>query len=145
MYLDSAIIVKLFTAEVDSWFYSELVEGRSDIVVSNLSVPECRSAVLRKLDYGELDAATCETALSKINDFLFAGFYAEIMWMDSKIINRAAEFISQCHGRAPLRTLDALHISSCVAAGAFPLVTNDKIMRRAATLLGVPLMELPHF
>ena len=143
MYLDSAVIVKLFTAESDSWFYADLVDGRSDIVVSNLSVPECCSAVLRKADHGDIDGATCETALSKIDAFFMAGVGVSVIGVDAGIIYHAAELITQCHGHVPLRTLNSIQIAACMRAEAYPLVTNDRLMRKAAEVLGVPLTPLP--
>ena len=64
MYLDSAIIIKLSIKEPDSEFYVSLVDGRTDLVASALSLPECRSALARKVHEGEITqneyAESCE-------------------------------------------------------------------------------------
>ena len=93
--------------------------------------------------HGDIDVATCETALSKINAFFTDGFGVSVIGVDARIINHAAELITQCHGHVPLRTLDAIHIAACMSAMAYPLVTNDRLMRKAAAVLKVPLAPLP--
>ena len=49
----------------------------------------------------------------------------------------------QCSGCASIRTLDAIHLATCRFTHAYPLVTNDRIMRKAAERIGIPLGPLP--
>jgi predicted nucleic acid-binding protein len=51
--------------------------------------------------------------------------------------------IEQCRGQTAIRTLDAIHLASCEFCGAYPLVTADHVMRKAASVLGMPLGALP--
>jgi hypothetical protein len=48
----------------------------------------------------------------------------------------------QCAGCASVRTLDAIHLATCRFSHAYPLVTNDRIMRKAAERIGIPLGPL---
>jgi predicted nucleic acid-binding protein len=59
------------------------------------------------------------------------------------VLRLANRFIGQCHDRVPLRTLDAIHLASCECCAARPLLTNDRVLRQGAELLGVPLGPLP--
>ena len=71
MYLDSAIIVKLFVAEPDSGFYASLLDGRTDLAVSALSLPECRSALVRKLEGGEITQDEYSEICGEMDGFFF--------------------------------------------------------------------------
>ena len=55
----------------------------------------------------------------------------------------ASAAIERCRGKAALRTLDAIHIATCMKTNSFPLVTNDKMMRKAAEELQIPLAQIP--
>ena len=58
------------------------------------------------------------------------------------VLLEAGEVIKQCIEQVPLRTLDAIHIASCLLLRAYPLVTNDQIMRAAAEMLRLPLLDI---
>jgi len=62
------------------------------------------------------------------------------MYLDSEL---ASVLIERCWGRVALRMLDAIHIATCMNAEAYPLVTNDRVMRKASEVLGIPLAPLP--
>lgn len=55
------------------------------------------------------------------------------------VLLEAGEAIKRCMDQVPLRTLDAIHLASCLRMRAYPLITNDRIMRAAAETLRVPL------
>ena len=58
MYLDSAILVKLFVKEPDSLFYANLVH-QQEIVSSAIAFTEVWSAMLTKERLGELSQKEC--------------------------------------------------------------------------------------
>ena len=66
MYLDSAILVKLVVREPDSDFYADLVDGQPSVRSSELAMPECRSALLRKWRQGQIDAWTHDMAWTRL-------------------------------------------------------------------------------
>jgi predicted nucleic acid-binding protein len=142
MYLDSAILVKLVVREPDSEFYADLVEGRRDSRSSELAITECRSAMIRKRREGQIDHRTHDQAWDRLNA-LWSGGGLLLHPVSRGILTEAGEAIERCSGTTPLRTLDAIHLSTCLVLRAFPLVTNDQVLRAAAGLLRIPLGPLP--
>jgi len=143
MYLDSAVIVKLSVPESDSGYYTALVDGLADLVASALSFPECRSALVRKLDSGEITPDGYSRACEVVEKMLSGNSGINVVDIDNDILRLASTAIERCRGKAVLRTLDAIHIATCMKTGSYPLVTNDKIMRKAADALEIPLTPLP--
>ena len=143
MYLDSAIIVKLLVAEPDSGFYTTLVDGRADLCASVLSLPECRSALVRKVDGGEISLSDYAEAWEEAEEMLAGHSGIHVISMRDEVLKLASALIEQCRGRVALRALDAIHIATCMNAEAYPLVTNDRLMRKAAETLKVPLAPMP--
>lgn len=143
MYLDSAIIVKLTIAEPDSGFYVSLVDGRTDLFASALSLPECRSALARKIDGGEIVHGDYAEAWTIVEEMLSGHSGISIMDVENEVLELASLIIERCRGKVALRTLDAIHIATCMNAEAYPLVTNDRVMRKAAETLSIPLAPLP--
>lgn len=143
MYLDSAIIVKLAIAEPDSNFYASLVDGRIDLSASVLSLPECRSALARKVDSGEIAHREYTDAWKMVEEMFSAYSGISVMGVENETLELASVLIERCRGKVALRALDAIHIATCMTAKAYPLVTNDKIMRKASEVLSIPLAPLP--
>jgi len=143
MYLDSAIFVKLVVREPDSDFYASLVDGQNAIHTSELVVAECRSALYRKWRDGELDPRTRDQAWKRLCAGWEAGNGTVLHPLTRTVLEEAGAVIEACGSRAAVRTLDAIHLASCRLTRAFPLVTNDRIMRAAANRLGLPLGRLP--
>ena len=143
MYLDSAILVKLVVHEPDSDFYADLVDGQFAVYSSELVIVECRSALLRKKKQGQIDARTYTGAWTRLQAHWSSGGGLVLQPVTLAVLQEAGETIQRCIGHTPLRTLDAIHIASCLRSRAFPLVTNDGIMRMAAESLGLSLSPMP--
>jgi predicted nucleic acid-binding protein len=135
--------VKLSTLEPDSGFYAAMLDGRTDLSASVLSLPECRSALVRKMDGGEIIQSEYAEAWKIIEEMLSGHSGISVLSIENEMLERASDIIEQCHGKVALRTLDAIHIAACMCANAYPLVTNDKLMRKAAEVLNVPLAPIP--
>lgn len=138
MYLDSAILIKLVVRESDSDFYADLVDGQKMVRSSEIAMTECRTALLRKCREGQFDARTCEGAWARLQA-LWSGGGLVLHPVTRSVLLEAGETIKRCMERSPLRTLDSIHIASCLQLRAFPLITNDQVMRKAAETLQVPL------
>jgi len=141
MYLDTAILVKLFVGEPDSEFFGRLVDGQ---VVSSslLAYTEVWSALLGK---ERADAITAEqrrrawtTFARNVSEELIT-----LAPMNEAVFKRANRILDQCHPKVALRSLDALHLACCDQLQDWPLCTNDVRMRQAAVLLGFPLTPNP--
>jgi len=143
MYLDSAILIKLVLREPESEFYADVVEGRRDTQSSELAITECRSALVRKRRQGEVDALTCDGAWKRLQAFWSRGGGLALHPVTLSVLLEAGDLIDRCGGHAPLRTLDAIHLATCLRAHVVPLVTNDVVMRAAAGVFGIPLHPLP--
>lgn len=143
MYVDSAVLVKLVVREPDSGFYADLLDGQRAVIASELSIPECRSALLRKAEYGDITLRTCEQAWTKLQAFWATRGGLSLKPVSRSVLEEAGDMMRQCAGCASIRTLDAIHLATCRFAHAYPLVTNDRIMRKAAERIGIPLGPLP--
>ena len=143
MYVDSAILVKLVVREPDSDFYANLLDGQTSVCASELAMAECRSALVRKHESGEFDARTRGRALECLQAFWTVDGGLLLLPVTRSILWDAGEIIHRCLGAVPLRTLDAIHLASSLASRMYPLITNDRIMRKAGEHLGIPLGALP--
>ena len=142
MYLDSAILVKLVVHEPDSEFYVDLVDGQVSVYSSELAVVECRSALLRKRAQGLIDARTYNGAWLRLQGYWTGGGIV-LHPVSLAVFQEAGEVIHRSLRHAPIRSLDAIHIATCLRSRNFPLVTNDSVMRSAGEAMGLPLSKLP--
>lgn len=140
--LDSAILVKLVVREPDSIFYAEQADGQTHIRSSQLAFTECWSGLFRKQREGAINARVRHAAWQRLERYFRDGLLGMIP-IDQSILERANRIISRCHPKVALRSLDAIHLASCEAADAFPLLTNDQQMRAAAAHLRFPLGPMP--
>jgi predicted nucleic acid-binding protein len=143
MYLDSAILVKLVVREPDSRYYADLLDGQPSVHTSELAIAECRSALLRKRGNGDISTRICDAAWGRLETMWSADGGLRLIPVSLSTIKEAGEVMSRCADSVPLRTLDAIHLATCLLACAYPLQTNDRIMRQAAGHLGIPLAPAP--
>lgn len=137
MYLDTAILVKLLTAEADSEYFQEAIFGEL-ITTSELAVTEVWSALLAKERNKAITSAQRKAAwrvwLERVQRREFV-----LHPLDTVVVKKANSVLERCHPGVPLRTLDAIHVASCDLTQDFPLCTTDKRMRDAAQVLGIPV------
>jgi len=138
MYLDSAIIVKLVVREPDSLFYAEQVDMHDGVCSSALAMTEVWSALCRKTHEGSIDTKTKQHAW-RIFEAYLSGGALHLHPVTTPILRMANRMIELCCGRAAVKSLDAIHLATCEFYGTMPLMTNDKIMRSAAEILGLAL------
>jgi len=141
MYLDTAILVKLFARESDSEFFGKLTDGEN-ISSSVLSVTEVYSALLRKVRNGELTVTERRGAWAAFETAVDEGTI-ELAPFHDAIFKKANRIMEQCNPQVALRSLDALHLATCDQLQDWPLCTTDARMRQAAELLRFPLTEIP--
>jgi predicted nucleic acid-binding protein len=141
MYLDSAVLVKLFVREPDSEFFGKMTDGEA-ISSSVLASTEVWSALLAKERAVGITPEQRRQAWSAFqrnvdNELI------ELLALNPAVLKRANRILEQCHPHVPLRSLDALHLASCDQLQDWPLCTTDKRMRAAADLLRFPLSPVP--
>jgi predicted nucleic acid-binding protein len=141
MYLDTAILVKLFVREADSEFFAEMVDGQS-VSSSALAYTELFSAFLGKERAGDIDSKQRQRAWAAFERHL----EEETILLEPfspAIFKKANRILMDCHPKVPLRSLDALHLATCDHLQDWPLCTTDSRMRQAAELLRFPLNDCP--
>lgn len=137
MYLDTGILVKLLTPELESAFFERELQGHS-LVSSELALVEVKSALFAKERAGLITAAQRAKAEAK-----FAAMIADDIFklcnLNNQTLRKATQIIHACHPKVPLRALDALHVATCDLAQDFPLCTTDARMHTAARALHIPV------
>lgn len=138
MYLDTAILVKLFAREHDSdWFNKALIGQHFE--TSELALAELHSALLAKERAGHLTSReriqAGEKFLAMVEDDL-----VRLLPLNRVVIERASAIQMACHPRIPLRTLDALHVATCDLHRCGTLSTTDGRMRAACEQLAIALL-----
>ena len=141
MYLDTAILLKLFVREPDSEFFGKLVNGQS-ISSSALALTEIFSALLGKERAGAITSTQRQRAWSAFQ-YNVDEELIELTPISPSILRRANRILERCHPSVALRSLDALHLATCDQLQDWPLYTTDKRMRQAADVMGFPLNEMP--
>jgi predicted nucleic acid-binding protein len=56
-------------------------------------------------------------------------------------LTSAGGLIEKLSGRIVLKTLDAIHLATCLEYSLFPIFTNDKIMLSAAKELKIEIVH----
>ncbi len=140
MYLDSAVLVKLFVREPDSEFFGNMTNGEA-ISSSVLAHTEVWSAFLAKERAAAITPEQRRRAWAAFQKNVDEELI-ELLAFSPAIFKRANRILEQCHPQVPLRSLDALHLASCDQHQDWPLCTTDKRMRAAATALHFPLTPL---
>jgi uncharacterized protein len=136
VYLDSSALVKLYLPESESDLLNVRLEGRRDLVASELAVTEVASAIGRRRREGSLSSEE-GTRLYRflLEDFEGGAFLRASVDPET---HRSAERL-MLSSPLPLRTLDALHLALATQAGAASMVTFDRRLGAAALSLGIPV------
>jgi predicted nucleic acid-binding protein len=137
MYLDTGILVKLLTPELESAFFERELHGHS-LVTSELALVEVKSALFAKERAGLITATQRARAETKFEGMINSQIL-ELQNLDNRTLRKAAQIIHGCHPKVPLRALDALHVAACDLAQEFPLCTTDARMHAAARTMHIPV------
>jgi predicted nucleic acid-binding protein len=141
MYLDTAVLVKLFVAEPDSPFFGQLVDGQP-VCSSAIAYTEFWSALLGKERAGAITGDERHRAWAAFQRHVEEETIL-LVPLSEATLKKANHILEQCHPRVPLRSLDALHLAGCDQAQEWPLCTTDARMRQAAEVLRFALSPLP--
>ena len=141
MYLDTAILVKLFVAEPDSEFFGRLVDGQP-VCSSAIAYTEFWSALLGKERVQAINAEQRQRAwLAFRRNVEDEAIY--LIPVSEATLKKANHILDQFHPRVALRSLDAVHLVTCDQTQDWPLCTTDVRMRQAAELLRFSLSQPP--
>jgi predicted nucleic acid-binding protein len=111
------------------------VEGRDDLLVSDLAVTEIVSALSRRLRQGALAREVVRRIQHAIVGRLDEGVYQRVEL--TREVHRRAEHLLVSLTATPLRAADALHLALATSARAASLASFDARLAAAARALGL--------
>ena len=128
-------MLKLYLPEPGSDEFNEIVEGRDDILVSDLAVTEIVSAAARRLRQGSLPREAARRLQHAILGRLDEGVYNRVEL--TRDVHRRAEHLLLTLQDTPLRAADALHLALAATARAASLASFDARLVAAARAAGL--------
>jgi len=135
VYCDTSALLKLYLPEPGSDEFNRVVEGREDLLVSDLAVTELVSAMARRLRQGGLSVDVAGRVRRAILQRLDAGSYRPVEL--ARDVHRRAEQFLLTLVETPLRAADALHLALATAAGAGSVASFDARLQAAAQAAGL--------
>jgi predicted nucleic acid-binding protein len=137
MYIDTSVLVKLYIKEEDSEVCRNIIAD-SSLVSSRLLYCEFRAALfgkeLRNVISPESRDEAWQTFEGDISDRLI-----RFVPLNDLVMQDARAVLDELHPAVSLRTLDAIHLATCLGIEAGPLFTKDHRMLKAAGRLGLAL------
>ena len=142
-YLDSSAIIKLYYFEEDTARVSAFVRKlAAPIAFSNLHSLEVRNSLRLKVFRREASPAELKASLNLIDDDLDSGMLLRpgLNWFD---VFRHAETVSRSYSpRLGVRSLDLLHVASCLLLEAEDFLTFDERQEVLAEEAGLNLVTI---
>ena len=134
LYAESSAVLAWLLDEEGASAVRQLLGSADAIVASDLTLIECDRVLLRAAALGELTEAD---AADRRALFAKAALHWHILRISPEIVERSRRpFPGE-----PIRTLDAIHMASAIAArsalGGLELLSLDDRIRRAARRLGL--------
>lgn len=114
---------------------NRILEGRRDVLVSDLAVTEVVSALARRLRDGGLKAEAARRMQDAIIAALDDGVYRRLEL--TRDVHRRAEQLLVTLTRTPLRAADALHLALAASARAATMASFDVRLSAAARAVGL--------
>ena len=135
LYCDASALVKLYVPEAESDELNRILEGRRDLLISDLSITEIVSSLSRRRREGALEAGIVSRLHRAILGHVEAGVYRRVELISAT--HREAERMLLSVEAARLRAADALHLALAVAGDAASLLTYDDHLANAGRALGL--------
>lgn len=135
LYCDTSALLKLYLPEPGSDEFNAVVEGRDDVLVSDLAVTEIVSALARRLRQGSLARDAVRRLQHAIIGRLDEGMYHRVEV--NRDVHRRAEHFLLSLPETPLRAADALHLALATSAHAASLASFDSRLASAARAVGL--------
>ena len=126
--------MKLYLPEAGSREVVRVIEGRADVIVSDLALTELASALGRRVRQGDLTRDDALRAQRAITTSIEAAQYqrAEL----TREVHRRAEHLLLTMTPTPLRAADALHLALAMSARAASMAVFDARLAGAARAVG---------
>ncbi|HEY0511988.1 MAG TPA: type II toxin-antitoxin system VapC family toxin [Thermoanaerobaculia bacterium] len=137
LYAESSAVLSWIFREEPASRLKEILDGADLVVASDLTLVECERALVRARAMGELSD---HEALQRKR--LFAAVTAG--WMVLRLDREVLERAGRRFPAEPLRTLDALHVASALAAQSaisdLALLSLDRRVRENGVALGFDVL-----
>ena len=111
------------------------IEGRDDLLVSDLAVTEVASALSRRVRQGTVTPEVARRVLHAIIGRLDGGAYQLVDL--TRDVHRRAEHYLLSLKETPLRAADALHLALATSTRAASMASFDARLRAAARAVGL--------
>jgi predicted nucleic acid-binding protein len=115
--------------------FNQVIEGRTDVLVSDLAVTEVVSALARRVRAGELTPDLARRVRHEILGRLDQGRYVRVE-LTRDVHRRAERFLLDLIA-TPLRAADALHLALAASGRAASLASFDTRLAAAARAIGL--------
>jgi predicted nucleic acid-binding protein len=135
LYCDTSALLKLYLAEPGSAEFTRAVEGRDDLVVSDLAVTEVASALSRRVRQGAVTPEAARRVQRTIIESLDGSPYQRVEL--TRELHRRAEHLLLTLTNTPLRAADALHLALALSARAASMAVFDARLATAARAVGL--------
>ena len=136
IYAESSAVLAWLLGEDAAPRVRELLSKADLVIASDLTLLECDRVLIRAVVLGEVDEAAAADRRAHLNA---AAAHWHMLRVSAEIVDRAR----QPFPVEPMRTLDAIHLSSALAARAgvagVELLSLDERVRRAGQQLGFRL------
>ncbi len=134
-YYDTSAVLPLYLSEPASEAAHEaLSRDHGQLVTSVLTAVEVRSGLARLEREGLLDAAQADTVFGQVERDLERT--PRRLELTHEVLAEAVRLFA-AHAALPLRTLDALHVATCLRYGTRGFVTGDRQQARLARAAGL--------
>lgn len=137
VYLDTSALAKLYLPEPDSDSLNRALEGRRDLVVSDLAVTEVVSSLCRRRCEGVVSVQDAGRLHREIRRHLEVGLYRSAPILPAT--HRDAERLLLALEAVPLRAADALHLALALGSDAVSVATYDRRLGDATVAVGLAL------
>ena len=127
--------MKLYLREPGSDEFNRTVEGREDLLVSDLTVTEVASALARRLRQGALTRQVVRRVQRAIVAHLDGGGYRRVEL--TRDVHRRAEHFLLSLTETPLRAADALHLALAMSVPSASMASFDDRLGAAARAVGL--------
>ena len=127
--------MKLYLPEPGSDEFNAVVEGRDDVLVSDLAVTEIVSALARRLRQGSLARDAVRRLQHAIIGRLDDGVFRRVEL--TRDVHRRAEHFLLSLTETPLRAADALHLALATSGRAASMASFDARLGAAARAIGL--------
>ena len=137
VYVDTSALIKRYITEANSDEFDAFFMARTPLAISRLTLVEMRCALARRHRNNEITALLEEQAMDEVRTDIQDGALSVHPTNDDQVVH-ALHLIEQVAPR-PLRTLDALHLSTALRINAHEFATADKNQAAAAQALGMTI------